>query len=222
VATEPSRRMTLLYSVKTEEEIAFRDELDSLVAMYPNVRLALTVTGATSSKWRVGRIDSAMIRQEVPDPADASYMICGPLEMISEVREGLEAAGVAPSQIHSEVFQQAAASGAKPSPIGLAASNGHDSDSSAASGGGVFPLLVLTRSHREVRVPAGQTLLEAAEGVGTMIPFICRAGVCGTCKTRLIKGDAKCSSDTLDDGERDEGYVLPCVTWALGDCTLDA
>jgi ferredoxin-NADP reductase len=222
VATDPSRRVTLLYSVKTEAEIAFKDELDALVAQYPHVRLAVTLTGVEPSRWRVGRIDSTMIRQEVGRPTEAVYVLCGPLEMIREGRKGLEGAGVPPSQIHAEVFQPAAASGARPLPVGLAPSKVGERDALTASGGEVSPLLVLTRSHQEVRVPAGQTLLEAAEGVGVAIPSICRAGVCGTCKTRLIKGDAKCSSATLDEGERNEGYVLPCVTWAAGDCSLDA
>ena len=69
---------------------------------------------------------------------------------------------------------------------------------------------------------ASQTLLDAAETAGADIPTLCRAGVCGTCRTRLVSGDARCTSDALDERDREAGFVLPCVTWAQGDCALEA
>jgi ferredoxin len=54
------------------------------------------------------------------------------------------------------------------------------------------------------------------------IPSLCRSGVCGTCKTRLVSGEVRCTSDTLDADERADHYTLPCVAWAVGDCALEA
>jgi len=31
-----------------------------------------------------------------------------------------------------------------------------------------------------------------------------------------------CSADSLDEGDRATGYILPFVSWAKGNCTLDA
>ncbi len=66
------------------------------------------------------------------------------------------------------------------------------------------------------------TLLEAAEAEGVAIPSSCRSGVCQACRTRLKDGQADCRSDVLDPEDRDAGFILPCVTWALGDCELEA
>ena len=124
------------------------------------------------------------------------------------------------------MFQAAAAIGAKLPPGGVAEASPAAEDAEepeelvAAAGGG--PRLVLVKSNRNATVTKRQTLLDAAEAAGVDIPFICRSGVCGTCKTRLVKGEVDCTSDALDPSERDAGFVLPCVTWARGDCSLDA
>ncbi len=54
------------------------------------------------------------------------------------------------------------------------------------------------------------------------IPNLCRAGTCGTCRTRLVSGDVECTADVMDDEDRRGGYVFPCVAWAKSDCALEA
>ena len=71
-------------------------------------------------------------------------------------------------------------------------------------------------------VPADQTLLETAELEGVAIASSCRAGICQACRTRVSDGQADCRSAVLDDADRKAGYVLPCVTFATGDCVLEA
>jgi NADH oxidoreductase Hcr len=71
-------------------------------------------------------------------------------------------------------------------------------------------------------VTTGQTLLEAAESCNADIPSLCRAGVCGTCRTRVVSGDTDCRSTTLPEQDIRDGYVLPCVTHVGSDCTVDA
>jgi ferredoxin len=133
-------------------------------------------------------------------------MLCGPGEMVAEVRAMLCDAGVPDAQVRFEIFQATTAIGAAP-PAAEAAS---------------APALVLSRTRRTVRIASDQTLLDAADGAGASIPSLCRTGVCGTCRTRLVAGDAQCTSDALDARDREAGWVLPCVTWARGDCTLEA
>ena len=206
-AADPSRPITLLYSARGRKELAFWDELEWLSRRHPQVRLVGTVT-ERGADWqdRVGRIDQPLIANHVPDAAHSVFMLCGPLEMIDAVRSALGAMGVPETQVRSEVFQAAAAIGAAPASV-------------AAAGG---TRLALTRSGRTVEIAASQTLLDAAESGGASIPTLCRAGVCGTCRTRLVSGDGRCTSDALDHRDRQAGYVLPCVTWAQGDCALEA
>ena len=67
-----------------------------------------------------------------------------------------------------------------------------------------------------------ESLLEVAERAGVDIPSMCRAGACGTCRTRLVAGEARCGPGCLDPNERSQGWILPCVSQPAGDCVLEA
>jgi len=212
VAAEPLRPVTLVYSARGREEVAYGDELATLVRRHPEVRVVLTLTDpAGTSRIRKGRIDAALLREAVPNPAAAVFLMCGPAGMIRDLEEALLAMGVPKGQVRYEVFQPSRAIGADAAAYEPAVAAGHAEHE-----------LTLVRSGRSVPVKGSQTLLDAAEGAGADLPSVCRAGVCGTCRTRLLTGEATCTSDALDDRDRADGWVLPCVTYASGDCSLDA
>jgi ferredoxin-NADP reductase len=207
VAVEPERSVTLLYSVRHAADIAFRDDLARLERTHPSLRVVITVTaGAATGGFRRGRIDADTIRNSVADPAGAVYLMCGPLPMLEGVKALLAGLGVPGDRVRYEAFEAAAAVGAKVPGAGAQAECS----------------LTLSRSQVEGTVVPGESLLDAAERAGVDIPTVCRTGVCGTCRTRLVSGSARCTSDTLAPVEREKGFVLPCVTWAEGDCVLEA
>jgi ferredoxin len=78
------------------------------------------------------------------------------------------------------------------------------------------------RSATSVTVAPGESILEAAEAGGIGIESLCRAGVCGTCRTRVLEGQVECASALLDDTDRQQGYVLACVSSLRSDCTIEA
>ena len=68
----------------------------------------------------------------------------------------------------------------------------------------------------------GQTLLDAADSAnGILLESLCRAGICGTCRTRVTQGEVACASDALSAEERAGGLVLACVATAHSNCTID-
>lgn len=69
------------------------------------------------------------------------------------------------------------------------------------------------RSAQHVQVPDGQTILEAARQCGIQIPASCESGTCGSCKTRLIEGEADHRDLVLLPEERDR-WIMPCVSRA--------
>ncbi len=214
VAADPGRPVTLLYSVSTQRDIAFRDELRVLAARHPQATVVVTTTrGPHSTEVLSGRIDGAKLVAHVPDPTGSVFMICGPEMMIEAMRALLDRLGVPPAQVRSEAFAAAVAASAAPVPA-VATAGGGETDAG-------FTLRLVT-SGRTAAASCRETLLEAAEAAGADIPSVCRAGVCGTCRTRLLDGRVECESDTLDDRDREAGYILPCVAWARGDCALEA
>ncbi|WP_214474291.1 2Fe-2S iron-sulfur cluster-binding protein [Mesorhizobium sp. dw_380] len=63
------------------------------------------------------------------------------------------------------------------------------------------------------------SLLDFAENQGLLPEFSCRAGICGTCKSRLIAGDVAYFEEPLD--ELREGEVLLCCSKPRGSVVLD-
>ena len=79
------------------------------------------------------------------------------------------------------------------------------------------------KSGKTCTVLEGQTLLETAAEAGVQIPSACRQGQCGTCKTRLLKGQVRMTAENgLDPESKSLGFVLTCVGHAEGSVSLDA
>lgn len=216
VHTEPTRPVSLFYSVKTEADVAFREELTFLGNRHPQLRVILSVTGSTPPPQAVpGRINETLIARTIPDIADASCFLCGPPPMIESITGLLQALGVARHQIHFEVFNPA-----------VAVAAGLPSEETAAAPAGAAPSAAFEatfeRSGVTARLSGRQTLLEAAEACHASIPSLCRAGVCGTCRTRVLEGEVDCQSSMLDDQDRSDGFVLACVSRLRSDCRVDA
>jgi len=218
LASQPRRPVTLLYSARTGSDLAFHDELLSLARRHRHFRLAVTLTRDHDfAGLPNGRIDGAFVTSHVADVTASIFMMCGPHALISELTATLSGLGVPAAQIRFEAFEAAAAAreGAAGATVPAGALRG-----SRDSGDGYH--LTLSLSKRTAVVGKRQTLLEAAEAAGVEIPNSCRAGVCLTCRARLANGEVECASDSLDAADRADGYVLPCVSWAKGDCTLEA
>ncbi len=57
----------------------------------------------------------------------------------------------------------------------------------------------------------GETVLDAAARAGIELPFSCRAGVCSTCRTKVVRGEVEMAQNyALEDWELEQGYVLAC------------
>jgi ring-1,2-phenylacetyl-CoA epoxidase subunit PaaE len=56
-----------------------------------------------------------------------------------------------------------------------------------------------------------EVVLDAATRAGLELPFSCRAGVCSTCRTKLVRGEVEMEQNyALEDWEVEQGYVLAC------------
>ena len=56
-----------------------------------------------------------------------------------------------------------------------------------------------------------ETVLDGAARAGIELPFSCRAGVCSTCRTKVVRGEVTMTQNyALEDWELEQGYVLAC------------
>jgi NAD(P)H-flavin reductase/ferredoxin len=76
----------------------------------------------------------------------------------------------------------------------------------------------------ELRVGSKETLLQAALNQGIAFPHDCRAGGCGSCKCRLVKGKVKELTDKsyiLSAEELRDNYVLACQSIPQSDIEVE-
>ena len=85
--------------------------------------------------------------------------------------------------------------------------------------------VTLTPSGRAFEVLRGETLLAAAIRQGVGLPYGCKDGACGSCKSRLVSGRVIHGAHqlkALSVAEEDAGLVLTCSATPQTDCVIEA
>ena len=128
------------------------------------------------------------------------FYVCGPGRLIDAVHDAASAARLPADRVRSERFA-AAASTTTNRPV----------------------TVTLRRSARRIAVAADQTILDAVEAAGVAAPSGCRAGHCGTCQVKVLKGRPEHRDTALSDAERDAARLMCiCVSRATSpELTLD-
>ena len=83
----------------------------------------------------------------------------------------------------------------------------------------------LQPSGRTFDVQRDETVLAAAIRQGVGLPYGCKDGACGSCKSRLLSGRVIHGAHqlkALSPAEEDAGLVLTCCATPQTDCTLEA
>jgi vanillate O-demethylase ferredoxin subunit len=126
---------------------------------------------------------------------------CGPKGMIDAVRNIALELGWHASQVHFELFVDAA----------------------AEAGDQAFEV-ELAQSGTRVHVPADMTILDAMIAAGHDPMFDCKRGECGVCATPVLAGAIEHRDNCLSEAERADGKVIHiCISRAKGNClVLDA
>ncbi|MET8948273.1 2Fe-2S iron-sulfur cluster binding domain-containing protein [Streptomyces sp. NPDC004542] len=71
----------------------------------------------------------------------------------------------------------------------------------------------LAKSQLTVRVLPGESVLDTLEQNGIEVPWMCGAGVCGSCETTVLEGRPEHRDSVLSDAERASGRtMMVCVS----------
>jgi len=134
--------------------------------------------------------------------------ICGPEPMMLTIAKSLKDHGLPQEAIKFELFASGQPGRLK-TPVKSA---------SAMTGKGRSAEITLDGTTRTVTMEPGQTLLEAALAADLDAPFACKAGVCSTCRAKVLEGEAEMAvNHALEDYEVRAGYVLSCQCQPLTD-----
>jgi ferredoxin-NADP reductase/DMSO/TMAO reductase YedYZ heme-binding membrane subunit len=217
-------RIDLLLSTKTRADIVFERELEDLAARLPNLHLHVTLTREPKeSEWSGarGQIDKALLQREVPDLSTAPIYLCGPEAMMTAMKALLAELGAPAGNVHVEAFVSPPRAPAVEDSLEVEQLAEAEQSPARAEGA---PLTVQFAASGEIaEVAEGETLLDAAEELGLDLPFDCRAGICGQCKTRLIRGSVVMDvEDALSDDDRRRRLVLACQARPVRSVIVDA
>jgi len=83
----------------------------------------------------------------------------------------------------------------------------------------------LVPSGRAFPVDDGETILQAALRAGVVLPYGCKDGACGSCKSQLMEGQVDYGTyqrKALSDAEKEQGGVLICCATAQTDVVIKA
>jgi ring-1,2-phenylacetyl-CoA epoxidase subunit PaaE len=212
---EPKSRFTLVYANRQISSIMFREELEDLKNLYLGRFSVLHVLESEAQEIDLftGRIDAAKMtalfdRWIDPRSVDAAF-ICGPEPMMLTVAQSLRDHGLRDDQIRFELFASGQPGRAKARPVSKA----------TESGEGTQATVTLDGATRSFSMPReGQTILDAAIASSLDAPYSCKAGVCSTCRCKVLEGEVEMAvNHALEDYEVRAGYVLSCQSYPLTD-----
>lgn len=212
---EPKSRFTLVYANRQISSIMFREELEDLKNLYLGRFSVLHVLESEAQEIDLftGRIDAAKMtalfdRWIDPKSVDAAF-ICGPEPMMLTVAQSLRDHGLRDDQIRFELFASGQPGRAKARPVSKA----------TEAGEGTQAIVTLDGATRSFSMPReGQTILDAAIASNMDAPYSCKAGVCSTCRCKVLEGEVEMAvNHALEDYEVRAGYVLSCQSYPLTD-----
>ncbi|WP_183094502.1 fatty acid desaturase [Nocardioides stalactiti] len=199
LAVETESRFTLVYGNRDADSTMFREELDDLEARYAD-RLRIIHVRSRDPRHPAhlrGRVDRPKLGHwldgDLPVSSVDEWFLCGPVEMVTDLRALLLDRGAEPDHVHVELF------------------HGYQRPTVADDFIPAEVAVTLDGRQHEVSLAAGDTVLESALKAGLEAPYACLGGACGTCKAKVLLGSVAMEQNfALPPAVVDAGYVLTC------------
>lgn len=216
---EPLSSFTLIYGNRNRASIIFREQLDALKNQYMH-RLSihhLLTRELPEAEIYSGRINAAKCAELGKKLIDYQTMdeifLCGPAEMIFELKDWFLHQGIRQEKIHFELFNV---------PVSTLIQPGNNMPPES------LPITVSMPSpeksfvsHITIKQDGlsldfdlsfdSESILEAALDQGADLPFSCKGGVCSTCRAKLVEGEVEMEVNyALEPEEVAAGYILVC------------
>lgn len=205
----------LVFGVRTESDIIFREELDDLCRRHSNLHVTVTLSRVDDVTWKGerGRVTADLLQRMVPNLGQRQIHYCGPADMNQSLQQMFREMQIPEAQVRSESFFRPRSTESQSRADAAVSAVATERES----------IVSFARSGKSAAVATGRTVLEMAELLGVNIDFDCRAGTCGTCKTRLLSGRVRHDTDDiLTTADRANGLILCCQAHCVEDVVVDA
>ena len=214
---EVESSFTLFYSNKTDNDVIFKDTLEEIAGDKLKVNYIYSRQKINNPLFE-GRISKSKATELIKADlsclnADAFYL-CGPEEMIFNVKAALEEFGVLDTKIKFELFT---------TPV-LMAEKQENQEVDENFDGEALVTVIYDDEEVEFNLNKdGDSILDAAMDNDMDVPFSCKGAVCCTCKAKVTEGKVIMDANyALSDQEVEDGFVLACQSHpASAKVTLD-
>ncbi len=212
---EPDSQFVLLYGNRTSASIMFLEDIAALKDRYLDRLQVYHFLDSEADDIELfnGRLDRERVSElleTLVDPAqiDAAF-ICGPGPMMDTAEAALQEAGVDPDVIMVERFSAGRPAGAEAA----------EAEAASRQAEGLMIEVSIDGRRRAVAFDAAEgNILDSARAAGLPAPFACKAGVCATCRARLVSGEVRMLANYgLSKEEVAAGYVLTCQAVPIGE-----
>ncbi len=213
LAREPRSTFTLVYANKAVSSIMFREELEDLknLCMGRLTVIHVLETDAQEIDLFTGLVTeekcAELFRHWIDIGSIDTAFICGPEPMMLGIARALRAHGMTDAQIKFELFASAQPGRLKRrAAVSGVSGAGHETRAA----------ITLDGATQTITMARDQSLLQAALANAMDAPFACKAGVCSTCRCRVLEGEVEMvANHALEDYEVEKGYVLSCQSYPL-------
>ncbi|WP_107495791.1 2Fe-2S iron-sulfur cluster-binding protein [Thalassobius sp. I31.1] len=211
---EQNSRFTLVYANKSVTAIMFREEIEDLKNAYMgrfNV-IHILESDAQDIDLFTGLVTEEKCAELFKGWIDIEHVdtafICGPEPMMLGIASALRGAGLDDAQIKFELFASSQPGRAKKK----AAS------SATSSAGATSAAITLDGATQTITMDRDTSILDAARDNNMDAPWACKAGVCSTCRCKVLEGEVEMAANhALEDYEVAKGYVLSCQAYPVTD-----
>ena len=195
--------LTLIYGANTYDELLFKDEWKDLESKSNGKFKMVAVIANEDIKGCEKGFITLDIVNKYANPKDCSFFISGPPLMVKSMKSFLDPLNLDKKQIR----------------ISMNGDGGFNSKEDAA----FYNLTIhIGGETYTTKAKSNETILVAIEKAGLKPAVHCRSGLCGFCRSYVIKGDFSIATDKngVRAADKKFGYIHPCCSYPTSDMEI--
>ena len=202
--------LTLVYGSRTTDSIYFKKELDEVIKETDKVKVVHVLSDDKIDGYEYGFITSEIIKKYTP-LENCSVFACGPGSFYAFMKEDIKKLRLPKRQIRFEMEA-----------VGRDFSK--DPNYPRESKDCIYKGIIKQGAREyKIDIRGDEPILCSIERAGIKAQSSCRSGVCGWCRTRVVKGETYNpeKNENRRKGDIILGFIHPCASFALSDLVLE-